>query len=57
MSDAPNGCRWCGADRQDHYQRWTAEAGRHGWTAPTDAQRLERMRARRTPSALGDTTP
>ncbi len=43
----PNGCRWCGVDSHDHWQRWHPEGGRHGWTQPTDEQRLSRMRARR----------
>lgn len=43
----PNACRHCGVAEREHYQRWTAEAQWHGWTAPTDAQRLARMRARR----------
>lgn len=43
----PNGCRHCGLPERGHFQRWTRDAGWHGWTAPTDAQRLERMRARR----------
>lgn len=48
MTAQPGGCRHCGVPQQDHFQRWTAEAGWHTWTAPTDAQRLDRMRARRT---------
>lgn len=46
----PNGCRWCGTDRQIHAQRWHPDAGEngwHGWTAPTNEQRLARIRARR----------
>jgi hypothetical protein len=43
----PNACRWCGLEQRGHYQRITATADRHPWTAPTDAQRLERMLARR----------
>lgn len=45
---APNACRWCGIEKRAHGRRWTkAAAGWHFWTAPDDAQRLERMRARR----------
>ena len=47
MTD-PNGCRHCGAAQYGHAQRWTDEAGWHTHTEPTDAQRLARMRARRT---------
>lgn len=43
----PDACQHCGVPQQRHYQRWTGGVGRHGWTAPTDAQRLARMRARR----------
>ena len=44
----PAGCRHCGIEyRAPHGRRWTAEAGWHTWTAPTDVERLERMRARR----------
>ena len=43
----PDGCRWCGYDQYGHCQRWVPGRGFHGWTAPTDAQRLARMRARR----------
>lgn len=43
----PSGCRHCGIEAHTHFQRWTPEAGWHGWTAPTNAQVLARMRARR----------
>jgi hypothetical protein len=43
----PDGCRWCGHDRRGHAQSWKPSAGWHKWTAPTDAQRLARMKARR----------
>lgn len=43
----PNACRWCGIGRREHMQRWTAAAGWHGWTEPTDEQRKARMLARR----------
>lgn len=44
---APNGCRWCGLDARGHFQRWKEPVGWHKWTAPTDAQRKERMLARK----------
>lgn len=47
----PNGCAHCGLSERDHFRRWTDAAGWHGYVTPTDAQRLERMRARRTPPA------
>jgi hypothetical protein len=40
------GCRHCGTPRRDHGQRWTADAGLHGWVEPTRAQIHDRMRAR-----------
>jgi hypothetical protein len=43
----PNACQHCGVPQQRHFRRWTEDVGRHGWTEPTDAQRLARMRARR----------
>ncbi|RKN61908.1 hypothetical protein D7231_32065 [Streptomyces klenkii] len=43
----PSGCRWCGIPKRPHARRWTAAAGWHAWQAPTDAQILARMRARR----------
>lgn len=48
---APNGCRHCGIDKPNHVQRWAREVGIHGWVEPTDAQRLERMKARRAARA------
>lgn len=47
----PNGCRYCGADKQDHCQRSSPEVGSHGWAEPTDEQRLTRMKARRAARA------
>jgi hypothetical protein len=44
---APGGCRHCGADRQDHCQRYAPDVGRHGFVEPTDEQRLARLKARR----------
>lgn len=43
----PNGCVVCGLPEHGHAQRWKPPAGWHTWTAPTDAQRLARMKARR----------
>ncbi len=43
----PSACRHCPHAEREHMQRWTASAGWHKWTPPTDAQRLARMTARR----------
>lgn len=43
----PNGCRWCGVDRDEHLQRWDPTAEWHTWVEPTSAQRKKRMLARR----------
>lgn len=43
----PSGCRWCGIDRRNHFQRWTERAGWHGWAAPTLPQIKARMLYRR----------
>ncbi|MEZ7004998.1 hypothetical protein [Streptomyces sp. AD55] len=43
----PSGCRWCGIPQQEHSIRHSRSVGWHGWTAPTTAQTLARMRARR----------
>jgi hypothetical protein len=48
VSATPSGCRWCGIEEREHFQRWKPPIGWHGWTSPTSEQRLERMRARRT---------
>jgi hypothetical protein len=42
----PNGCRHCGIPQREHATQHTA-GGAHGWTEPTNAQRLARMRNRR----------
>lgn len=47
----PNGCRWCGCPSWAHGRSFIASAGMHSWTAPTHAQRLARMRARRAAKA------
>lgn len=47
----PNGCRHCGADKQNHCQRSGRGVGMHGWVEPTDAQRLARMKTRRAARA------
>lgn len=44
----PGGCRWCGIEERGHARQHVPEVGWHAWTAPTDAQRKERMIARRT---------
>ncbi|MCV7210787.1 hypothetical protein [Mycolicibacterium canariasense] len=43
----PNGCRWCGREQRTHALEWDDSAGYHGWVAPTDDQRVERIRTRR----------
>ena len=43
----PSGCRWCGADEYGHFRRFLPRRGFHAWKAPTQAQILARMRARR----------
>jgi hypothetical protein len=43
----PNGCRWCGAAKGSHYQRWSPGPGWHTHAEPADAQRKARMIARR----------
>lgn len=43
----PNGCRWCGEDPSHHGRSYVRSVGMHGWEAPTRAQRLARMLARR----------
>ena len=57
MKNLPNpmGCRLCGIDRRGHAIQY-GPAGRHTWTAPTQAQIKDRMRARRT-DGRGNTRP
>lgn len=43
----PDGCRHCGLP-QPHGWQYLPGVGQHQWVQPTDAQRLERMQARRT---------
>lgn len=47
--DAPDGCRYCDTPRHKHARLWSGEHGVsfHTWTAPTNRQRLYRMRWRR----------
>lgn len=44
---APNACRHCAAPPDEHGDAWSDETGWHQWVAPNDAQRLDRMLARR----------
>jgi len=44
---APNGCRWCGVDRETHLSRWWPVVNWHQWTEPTNDQRKARLLARR----------
>jgi hypothetical protein len=43
----PDGCRWCGHEKRGHATAWKPSVGMHKWAAPTSAQRLARMKARR----------
>lgn len=43
----PNGCRFCGVDRDTHLQRWAPGVEWHRWAVPTDEQRKARLLARR----------
>ncbi|MFC3986499.1 hypothetical protein [Streptosporangium jomthongense] len=52
---APSGCRWCGLEEREHFQRWKSPVGWHVWTEPTSDQRKERMRERRAASASVET--
>ncbi|MFE2994164.1 hypothetical protein ACFXG4_04020 [Nocardia sp. NPDC059246] len=40
---SPNACRWCGIDKDTHYQQWSSEVKWHLWVEPTPEQRKERM--------------
>lgn len=55
VRDLPSldGCRWCGVPQGEHMQRWKPPVGWHTWTSPTDAQRLDRMLARRAARLTG----
>ncbi|PZT71414.1 hypothetical protein [Streptomyces sp. AC1-42T] len=45
----PDGCSWCDVAARAHSEdRWHPLPGLHPWTPPSDRQRLERMKARRT---------
>ena len=44
---SPDGCRWCGHEKRGHATAWKPSIGMHKWVAPTSAQRLARMKARR----------
>jgi len=43
----PSACTWCGIARRGHGRQYADAAGYHGWEAPSDAQVLARMKARR----------
>ncbi|PPG90902.1 hypothetical protein C5C39_09720 [Rathayibacter sp. AY1F3] len=47
LAPTPDGCRWCGVARIGHGHAWVRSVGGHSWEAPTQAQRLARMRERR----------
>jgi hypothetical protein len=44
----PYGCTHCGITKRSHGRRWTTGVGSHAWTAPSEDQIVERMKARRT---------
>lgn len=44
----PYGCRHCGIAKRGHARQWKAGVGVHAWTAPSQEQIAERMKARRT---------
>ena len=48
MQRDPDGCHWCGNRSGNHGSQYIRPVGLHKWTRPTDAQRLARMKARRT---------
>ena len=50
----PSGCRHCGVGQRTHFSRHTDGVGRHHYEAPTQAQILARMTARRTPQQVLD---
>ena len=45
----PSGCRHCGVEARDHFQRWASGVGWHQWVEPTREQIKARMLARRDP--------
>jgi hypothetical protein len=49
----PNGCTFCGVGERYHFRRWILGPGMHAWIEPTDAQRKERMLARRAARTTG----
>ncbi len=42
----PEGCHYCGVERRDHGQRWTAGVSWHAWVETTKVQIAARLRAR-----------
>lgn len=48
MTTTPHGCGHCGIPERVHSRQWTEAAGWHQWAAPSNAQILARMKARRT---------
>lgn len=48
----PNGCRWCGVDKEDHLQRWDPNVKWHTWVEPTVEQRKKRMHDRQAQRRL-----
>lgn len=48
----PSACTWCGIARRGHGKQFADAVGWHAWAAPSDAQILARMRARRLDQAV-----
>lgn len=46
----PSGCRWCGDEQYHHGLQYVPGNDLHGYVEPTQAQRLARMKARRSAS-------
>lgn len=52
MAASPSACAVCGIDKRDHYQRWTQNAGWHGFKQPSQKLIKARMFARRAARRL-----
>jgi hypothetical protein len=44
----PNGCKHCGVAKRSHPGLWSEGLGWHQYVEPSDEQRLERMKERRS---------
>jgi len=47
VNNPPNGCAVCGEVADQHVQQWHHSVGWHRWIAPSNAQRLARLRRNR----------